>query len=442
MPSYLLNEVFGTSRTIPHSYTDRTGIDDLFIESIKKQRHIVIYGSSKQGKTSLRKKHLKASDYVTITCNDKQTVAQLNQNILKQAGFQFISSKTETISGSLRGGIEAGIKLLIKAKGDFEGSMEKQTETNPLEIDPEDVNDVIKALQSINFNKIILLEDFHYLNPETQKTFANNLKTFYDDSDFTFIILGAWVDKNRLITLNGDLASRLISINVDNWNIENLKQVIKKGCDLLNIVFDDRLIEDIIHESFDNVYYVQEMCHKICGRYKIEQTLLVGTPLTILNGYYDERGNYIETEVVQDNRFYIRDVPYFNQIAKEIAERHSGRYQTFITQFSEIDSASEIKVSKWIIRSIVNSDITNLQEGIPFHKILNWIKENNPESQLVSEKAISYILKQVISFQFLNNIRPIIIDYEEGTKKVNIVDKEFIIWLSFQEKKIIEKLIE
>lgn len=52
---------------------------------------------------------------------------------------------------------------------------EEKTYTE-LELDIEDVNDVIAALNSIRFNKYIVLEDFHYLKTEVQKDFAIELK--------------------------------------------------------------------------------------------------------------------------------------------------------------------------------------------------------------------------------------------------------------------------
>ena len=53
-----LANVYGTSREIPETYTERIGIDDRFLNDITRDKHIVIHGSSKQGKTCLRRYHL------------------------------------------------------------------------------------------------------------------------------------------------------------------------------------------------------------------------------------------------------------------------------------------------------------------------------------------------------------------------------------------------
>lgn len=53
--SHTVDEVFGVSRDLPMNYVTRSDVDDKLIENLSRSAHIVIYGSSKQGKTSLRK---------------------------------------------------------------------------------------------------------------------------------------------------------------------------------------------------------------------------------------------------------------------------------------------------------------------------------------------------------------------------------------------------
>jgi hypothetical protein len=50
-----LSDVYGISRELPLNYVPREGVDGVFVESLTRDKHIVVYGSSKQGKTSLRK---------------------------------------------------------------------------------------------------------------------------------------------------------------------------------------------------------------------------------------------------------------------------------------------------------------------------------------------------------------------------------------------------
>ncbi len=48
-----LEDVFGVSSKPVLSYISRDDVDDRFLEAIKSEKQVVVYGSSKQGKTSL-----------------------------------------------------------------------------------------------------------------------------------------------------------------------------------------------------------------------------------------------------------------------------------------------------------------------------------------------------------------------------------------------------
>ncbi|MDP1317758.1 hypothetical protein Q8H44_13135 [Acinetobacter lwoffii] len=54
--THTTSEVFNTGRELPLNYHDRS-IDEQFINILGANTHCVIYGCSKQGKTSLRKRH-------------------------------------------------------------------------------------------------------------------------------------------------------------------------------------------------------------------------------------------------------------------------------------------------------------------------------------------------------------------------------------------------
>ena len=244
-------DVYGIQRKLPLNYIVRT-VDGIFKDSLDREHHVVIFWSSKQGKTSLRKKNLVDDDYIIVHCSNKWDIYQLNINILKQAGFSILVSETKTILGKAKVKATFGFNMIAKteAETEIEGEMSKTTEVKEFEIDPDDVNDVISALKKLKFNKYIVLEDFHYLKPEIQTDFSVELKAFHENSQITFIIIWVWLEENRLIALNWDLSGRVKSVNADEWTDKNLMDLIHAGEQLLNIKFDDSSKEKIINTSF------------------------------------------------------------------------------------------------------------------------------------------------------------------------------------------------
>ena len=92
MQQHTTDEVFGITRNLPLNYVERETVDRKLREELDAGHHIVIYGSSKQGKTSLRKHCLKEEEYILVQCSNKSDMADLHANILKRAGFEITQS--------------------------------------------------------------------------------------------------------------------------------------------------------------------------------------------------------------------------------------------------------------------------------------------------------------------------------------------------------------
>ena len=46
-------DMYGIGRELPLNYVVRKHVDNIFVENLTRDKHVVVYGSSKQGKTSL-----------------------------------------------------------------------------------------------------------------------------------------------------------------------------------------------------------------------------------------------------------------------------------------------------------------------------------------------------------------------------------------------------
>lgn len=156
------SDVYGIGRELPLNYVARGNVDEAFVNSLARDKHIIIYGSSKQGKTSLRKHCLQDNDYIVVHCSNRWSLADLHAAILKRAGYEVTQSTTKTASGrqKLLATIKASfLSLGAEATGEVEDTRSDARTTRPLELDPEDVNEIISALT--DFTKYIVLEDFH-----------------------------------------------------------------------------------------------------------------------------------------------------------------------------------------------------------------------------------------------------------------------------------------
>lgn len=406
-----VDDVFGINRELPLNYVERESADNILIENLARKQHLVIYGSSKQGKTSLRKHCLNNNDYIAIHCSNKWSLENLNEAILKIAGFELTQSTTKTTSGKQKifAKIKAGI-FGAEAEGGAEaerGKEESITQT-PLELDSSDVNDIISALERIKFTKFIVLEDFHYLPIDAQKDFAVALKAFHENSALSFIIIGVWLEENRLSVYNGDLTGRLLPINADKWTKKELEEVINIGETLLNIKFADKFKNELLASCYESVYIVQEVCHQCCIEEKIHQT--------------------------QDNYTEIAKNINCGDIVNRVVNQQGGRFNSFLTQFAEGFQDTTLEMHKWLLYPIITADVTVLEEGIRQADIRNALQRVHPKGSDLNSGNVTQSLQSTTSLQIKKDIKPIILDYDQTNLRLNVVDKSFQIWLSRQDK--------
>jgi hypothetical protein len=415
-----LDEVYGISRKgVPRTYVTRPDVDDRFIDEITRDQHIVIYGSSKQGKSSLLRTVLNEDDYVAIQCAidwDKEAVYRV---LLKEIGIAVVQTETDHKSGtrelSAEVKAEGGVPLFAKASAKGAAARTKGTAKTKssrfMEFDPSSATDVIRVLQEAGFTKWIVLEDFHYLAPEVQRMLASDLKTFFERSQISFIIVGVWLEANRLVVYNGDLAGRITSIPADTWTAESLEMVVRCGEPLLNIHFSDEVAADLVARSQKNVGLLQEALRQMC--------LEAGVKVTAA------------TTVQLDDRSHVEHAYAY------VADQLAARYANVISQFSEGLRDQELHMYKWIMHSVISADDLQRRAGLKAQAIYRHIDKIHPTRRRnLAANNVTAALKNVAKVQHHAKTQPIVFDYDEAHARLRVVDNQFLLYLASTDKDV------
>ncbi len=125
-----LNDVFGISTSVPkHTYVDRSGLDKKFEYCLGSDRHIILHGGSKQGKTVIRRKNLPQEQSIVLQCNAQTTREELYTGILAQLEVSIPSSvETKTTASGEIGG-ETGVTFPLFGKITAHARASKGNET-------------------------------------------------------------------------------------------------------------------------------------------------------------------------------------------------------------------------------------------------------------------------------------------------------------------------
>lgn len=409
-------DVFGIARELPANYVARPEVDGKFIDSLTRDKHVVVFGSSKQGKTCLRKYNLTEGDHIVVTCSNRWSLGEIHSAILKAAGYTIEQSSRRTERGTTKIAAKLGVRFGVPGFGvNAEGGADEtaelalETTTTTLELDSSDVNDIIGALEQIDgMPTFIVLEDFHYLTDDTQRDFAVSLKAFHENSRFCFVVVGVWLDENRLIELNGDLAGRVLAVDVDAWSEEGLLAVISEGERLLNLKLDDQLKQDLVHGAFESVAVVQEACYRVCEEAGVVETLT-------------------EERVIGEGASAA-------DLIRAVVDEQSARYSAFLTRFAGGFMETELEMYKWLLYPVLCADTDGLERGLTLGDINRALRRVHPRENDLNPGNVTQALQSTARLQVQLGIKPLILDYHESARRLSVVDRGFLIWVSYQDR--------
>lgn len=384
-----VNEVYGVSNQMIATYIERKEVDYLFLEGLQRRKHIIIYGASKQGKTSLTNKHLSENDYVKVNCSTGTTIIDIYKSILRQLNIEILDTKEENnnIGGDANIGVKAKLKIPILGNFDTSGSISGKKSAGhrntyrTVEYNLALAQDISELLISLEFSKRIILENFHYLQEDVQQQLAFDLRIF-EDYDILFIILGIWRERNRLSQYNGDLVDRVIEIPVEPWKADDLKKIVNTGLPLLNVSFEN-VVDKIMSSCFDSVGVFQEICKESCytaGVHETSETLI-----------------HIDHNNIDDA---------IKKKLEDYSSRHIRCLESFIEQVAKSSNEVPLYIPYYFIKVLLNEPFDEINKGLKRKYLHEKIKEIHHRPDDVRASDMGYFLKTLVQNQLKKKISP------------------------------------
>ncbi|TAK61948.1 hypothetical protein [Methylobacter sp.] len=412
---YITSDVFGVKSKLIASYVERESVDARFKSALKDGNEVIVYGSSKQGKTSLILKHLDEEEYVKVECSPQTQSIDIYKSILRQLKIKYIESETTDSSYEHGGKVNAGFKIKIPFVGDTNVGAElsdkktdkASTKESYIEYNLALAQDVSELLKSYETEKYIVLENFHYLELDVQETLAYDLRVF-QDHHIIFVILGIWREANRLIQFNGDLLDRITEVPVEPWDTNDFQKVIKKGSDMLHVDFSN-VEEQLISDSFDSIGVVQEICKYSCTDAGVNET----------------QNNAVL--ISQDN---------LNSALKKKAEeygvRHIRNFEAFVDiarRTSNQSGKPSLAFPYYFIKLLLTQDFEEIEKGLSRATLLEEIRKIHHRPEDVRSGDLGAFLHNLTQHQINKKIQPPFVDYDRGGKILKIIDSSLYFFL-------------
>lgn len=414
-----LEDIFGVSSKTVLSYVERDAVDKRFIEALKSEKQIIVYGSSKQGKTALVSKYVNYEQNVVVSLSPKTKVLDIYSSILRQAGVTIQNNYSESTAREATLGVVGKFKAIlpfiggteVEGNNEIKSNVSKDYEYEEIPFNLSLPQDISEILRQINFTKLIILENFHYLDDDIQKEFAYDLRSF-QEMGIRFIILGVWREKNKMVQFNGDLLDRIEEIPVEPWFEEDFIKVAKKGAEKLSIAFPNELLNQCHEISFRSIGVLQEILKEIC----------------ISAGILGKQKNLI----------HIPCNPHLQNALRKKAEDYLVRHQRALEAIASGNSNSSTSSQEgllplflpyYLIRVILESGYEGLANGMKRAVLQTKIQDIHHRPNDVRASDMSNLLYNLAKLQNNKTISPPIIDYDRNTKYLQIVDSTFYFFL-------------
>lgn len=404
MRSLYTGDVFGINTEIKEeSYIDRANLDKKMKKYVTRDSHIAIYGASKCGKSWFRQRNL--PEAIVVQCRYGMTVNDIYTAALAELEIKLVleDTKTNKIQGSVEATGEFGTSILgkLKVKAQTLLSKDSAQKTKPIGKDISDLRHIAEIINTSN--KRLIIEDFHYINEKEKKTFAFDLKALWDYKCYV-IIIGVWSQSGYLTTLNSDLLSRIKELSIV-WSNEDLKAVIEKGSETLNIQISSDMISELVTDSYGNVGILQTLIDNLLEEAEI-----------------DER---CETRVL------IKDKSLYDNATYEYADNLSAYYQKFAKTVSAgiRKRSGSTEIYAHALAVILESEDSVLNTGIHIDQIYRVAHER--QSRIIKPNLES-ALKKIDELQVDEDNRGLVLSYNEGTKEIIIVDRQLLFYRKYR----------
>jgi len=420
-----VEQVFGVSNKQIESYIERPDVDDKFVSGLKSDKHIIVYGASKQGKTALTNKHLDESEFLRVDCSPNSQPIDIYKSVLRQLSVEFKEESKISHGSSVKGRAEikatVSVPFLSKLSGKLRAekkSDEKQEmKFKPVEFNLNLAQDISEILKAHEFEQHIILENFHYLEEEVQKKLAFDLRVF-EDHRILFIVLGIWREKNRLAQFNGDLLDRIVEVPVEPWQADDFKKVLEAGEPLMNVDFSS-IEERMIVSTFDSIGVFQELCKHCCK----------------IAGFSETNPNDI----------FVISEEILNQAIKnkfdDYSSRHIRSLETFVEQKAKSSSDKPLYIAYYFVTELLKNIPDDITHGFKRKDIHELIKSNHHRPDDVRPSDITYFLHNIVSNQLKKSIVPPIFDYDRSTRLLKVIDSTFYFFLQNMDATEILELI-
>lgn len=114
-----------------------------------------------------------------------------------------------------------------------------------------------------NKDRIIVIDDFHYIDPAEQTAIVRGLKDLIFEG-LGVIVVAVPHRAYDVVRVEKEMTGRVETLGVANWDSKDLELIGTQGFGALDVEIEENILKTLVSESFGSPHLMQTHCLKLC----------------------------------------------------------------------------------------------------------------------------------------------------------------------------------
>ena len=384
---------------------------------------VTVTGPTKCGKSVLTERVYPRSQNIWIDGGSVDNENDLWEQIVDQQDMFTEKSITKEKGHNMgaSGELSGELTLPLVAKGGGKVSPEYSHQRNSGTSVGRSVSPKVRSLQGLrNTKQALIIDDFHYLDLDTQGKVVRALKALVFDGQ-PVILIAIPHRRYDAVRVEKEMTGRVQNVEISYWTADELAEIPGQGFPILNVEATEEVSERFVSECLASPHLMQEFCRQLCEENSIEQTQLETfeiDPAESIEALFER--------VASDTSKTV-----FDRLAKGPRQR-SDRNQR---QFKD-GQTGDIYVA-------VLHSIANLKPGmatLEYEQVRAALRELLVE--LPQAHEVSRVLEHMSNIQADEASSVPVLDWEKDERRLHIIDPFFAFFLRWGAPNLQDEMLQ
>jgi hypothetical protein len=276
MPRLSSAEVFTPTSYPKYTYVERDYLhhERLLREWIRSSTQLAsISGPSKAGKTVLVQRVVGEDNLITVSGASVRSADQLWERVLDWWGEPHSTTANMLDSTTDAHVHERGAQIGVPGMGasgrNTHTTTQLSSEGAQATVNRRGLPQVVQELANSPYT--ILLDDFHYIPAAIQSDVAQQLKDAASRG-VRICVASVPVRADNLVRALPELRGRVLAIDLEYWSRNDLVEIPRLGCPLLNLEVDQASLQMFAGEAAGSPQLMQSICLWMCNHLGVRET--------------------------------------------------------------------------------------------------------------------------------------------------------------------------